>query len=65
PEVLGGAGVLGDPADPADIARAMRAILDDPAYAAVLRGAGLARAQQFAPERVIAAMRQVYTEVRR
>ncbi len=64
PEVLGGAGVLCDPADPADIARAMRAILDDPAYAAAMRAAGLVRAQQFAPERAVAAMRAVYQEVR-
>lgn len=44
PEVCGEAALFADPLDPADIARAVRQLIDDPALAAHLRAAGLARA---------------------
>ncbi len=47
PEVVGDAGLLCDPHDPADIARQMAAVLDNPALAAQLREAGPRRAAQF------------------
>jgi len=47
PEVCGDAALLVDPADPADIARAVRLVLDDPDCATRLRAAGRARAAGF------------------
>lgn len=47
PEVVGDAGVLIDPDDPGAIADACWRLLDDPAYHAQLRAAGLARAAHF------------------
>lgn len=44
PETCGDAALLADPADPRDIAAAVARVLDDPALAARLRAAGLARA---------------------
>lgn len=44
PEVCGHAALLADPDDPADFAAALGRVLDDPALAARLRAAGLARA---------------------
>jgi alpha-1,3-rhamnosyl/mannosyltransferase len=47
PEVLGGAGVLVDPLDPAGLKRRMGELLDDTALAAGLANNGLARSQDF------------------
>lgn len=47
PEVVGDAGLLVDPHDPAALAQAMLAVLDDPARHQALRQAGLARASAF------------------
>lgn len=51
PEVLGDAGLLFDPLDPADICRAMAAVLRDPEQAAELRRRGRARAELFSAAR--------------
>ncbi|HEV8437211.1 MAG TPA: glycosyltransferase family 1 protein [Methylomirabilota bacterium] len=51
PEVAGDAGVLFDPLDPADICRALAAIVGDPARAAELRRRGRARAERFSVSR--------------
>lgn len=47
PEICADAALLVDPLDPADIAHAVRQVLDDPACAARLRAAGMARAAEF------------------
>jgi glycosyltransferase involved in cell wall biosynthesis len=47
PEVIGDAGVLCDPRDPADIAQRMTEVLGNPQLATRLREAGLRRAAQF------------------
>jgi glycosyltransferase involved in cell wall biosynthesis len=47
PEVVGEAGVLVDPESVADIARGLRAALEDPERRAALREAGLERARRF------------------
>ncbi|MFB0610772.1 glycosyltransferase family 4 protein [Aurantiacibacter poecillastricola] len=46
PEVAGGAAMLADPRDVAELATKMRAIVDDPGTAADLRLSGLERAKQ-------------------
>lgn len=51
PEIVGDAGVLFDPLDPADICRALAAILGDPGLAAELRRRGRARAELFSASR--------------
>jgi glycosyltransferase involved in cell wall biosynthesis len=51
PEVAGDAALLFDPRSPAQIAAAIRRLLEDRALAARLREAGLARAAQFSWER--------------
>jgi glycosyltransferase involved in cell wall biosynthesis len=47
PEVLGGAGLLVDPDQPADIARAIARLLDDETLAAACAAKGIARAGAF------------------
>jgi glycosyltransferase involved in cell wall biosynthesis len=47
PEVLGGAGILTDPDQPADIARAIAQVLNDDAVAAACADAGVTRARAF------------------
>jgi glycosyltransferase involved in cell wall biosynthesis len=51
PEVAGVAALLFDPREPAQIADAIRRLLGDPALAARLRAAGLARAAEFSWQR--------------
>lgn len=51
PEVCGDAAVIVDPLDPADIAAAMDRLAVDDALCASLIERGLARAEQFSPER--------------
>ena len=60
PETAGGAAALCDPLDPDDIARAIRAVLDDPERYAER---GRARAAAFSWERTAAATRAVYEEL--
>jgi glycosyltransferase involved in cell wall biosynthesis len=60
PETAGGAAELCDPLDPADIARAIRAVLDDPEQYVRL---GHARADEFSWERTARATRAVYEEL--
>lgn len=51
PEIVGDAGVLFDPLDPADISRALAAILRDPGMATELARRGRARADLFSASR--------------
>jgi glycosyltransferase involved in cell wall biosynthesis len=51
PEIVGDAGVLFDPLDPADISRALKAILRDPGMATELARRGHARADLFSASR--------------
>lgn len=60
PEVTGGAALLVDPRDPADIAAALRRVLDEPGLAEGLREAGLARAKAFKWQRFAADHLAVY-----
>jgi glycosyltransferase involved in cell wall biosynthesis len=60
PETAGGAAELCDPRDPADIARAIRAVLADPAPYAER---GRSRAAEFSWERTARATRAVYEEL--
>jgi glycosyltransferase involved in cell wall biosynthesis len=62
-EVVGDAGLLIDPAAPADIARALEWILDDPTLAADLRARGRERAASFTWERTAALTAAAYAEV--
>lgn len=47
PEVVGSAGLLADPRDPAELARALARVIGDPALRRELRERGLARASEF------------------
>jgi glycosyltransferase involved in cell wall biosynthesis len=60
PEVVGDAGLLIDPYDPADIAAAIRRILEDSALRDRLRSAGPARAATFTWQRTAEIVLQVY-----
>jgi D-inositol-3-phosphate glycosyltransferase len=51
PEIAGVAGLLANPTDPADLARAMIRVLMDPARAADMRARGLLHVKQFTWER--------------
>jgi hypothetical protein len=63
PEVVGDAGVFFDPLDPADICRALGAILRDPELAAELRRRGRARANLFSASRTAEQTLQVFERV--
>ncbi len=65
PEVVGEAGLLVNPDDPADIAAAMARLLADPALHDRLRRAGLARAAQFTWAQTSAIVHRVYQQVMR
>jgi alpha-1,3-rhamnosyl/mannosyltransferase len=56
PEVVGEAGLLGDPRDPRALGTALRRVLDDGALAATLRERGLARASEFTWARTAAGL---------
>lgn len=60
PEIAGRAGLLIDPTDPAQIARAMERMLDEPGLAGRLRQAGLRRARAFSWERCARETAAVY-----
>jgi len=63
PEVVADAGLLVDPEDDGQIARALAQALNDAALRARLRAAGLARAAQFTWERTALITRAVYRRV--
>ncbi|HEV8296657.1 MAG TPA: glycosyltransferase family 1 protein [Acidimicrobiales bacterium] len=63
-EVLGDAGLAVDPRDPAAIADAITALLDDPARRAILGAAAAARAATFTWERTAALTSAAYEAVR-
>jgi glycosyltransferase involved in cell wall biosynthesis len=60
PEVVGGAGLLVNPEDPAALAGAIARILDDPALARSLAAAGVARARSFPPSALAARAVEAY-----
>jgi glycosyltransferase involved in cell wall biosynthesis len=64
-ELVGGAGLLVDPADPGELADALRRVLTDQALAASLRAAAPARAAEFGWERTASATVAAYREVAR
>ncbi len=61
-EVLGGAGLLVDPEDPAALARAMERLAGDGALRGEMRAAGLARAAAFPPDQLGRATREAYRQ---
>jgi O-antigen biosynthesis alpha-1,3-rhamnosyltransferase len=63
PEVVGDAGLLIEPNDPAAIRGAMRAVLEDEGAAARLAEAGLRRAAEFSWERCAAAHAALYRKL--
>jgi glycosyltransferase involved in cell wall biosynthesis len=63
PEGVGEAGLLVDPNDPDDIARALVRVLTDQPLRAKMRGQGLARAGRFTWQRTAQATLDVYREV--
>src|SRR5262249_42286431 len=62
PEVVGDAGLLVDPTQPAALAGALARILDDPALRQELRGRGLERAARYTWARTAAETVQVYEQ---
>jgi glycosyltransferase involved in cell wall biosynthesis len=62
PEVLGGAGSLVDPENPADIAAAIARLLRDEAYANACTAAGLARASDFRWSRTAERVHDMYQQ---
>jgi glycosyltransferase involved in cell wall biosynthesis len=63
PEVVGEAGLLVDPDEPEDIARALRRVLMDESLRAKMRKRGLAQAARFSWQRVAQETLAVYREV--
>jgi glycosyltransferase involved in cell wall biosynthesis len=63
PEVVGDAGLLVDPRDPAALANALVRVLSEPGLAEELRRRGLERAREFTWERTAAAFTEVFAEV--
>lgn len=59
-DVVGGAGVLVPPGDAPALARALRAVLDDPEHAARLREAGLRRAAEYTWDAIAARYEAMY-----
>ena len=65
PEVVGDAGLLVDPRDPAAVADALVRVLEEPGLADELRRCGLERAHEFTWERTAAAFAELFEELRR
>ena len=63
PEVAGDAALYFDPADADSLAAALRRVLEDPAKAAAMRGAGLARAAGFGWDKAAAEMWDFFEEL--
>jgi glycosyltransferase involved in cell wall biosynthesis len=63
PEIVGDAGLLANPTDSADLARAMIRVLMDPQRAAELRRRGLEQAKEFTWERCARETLDVICEV--
>ena len=63
PEVVGEAGLLLPPDDPAAWSEALRRLLDDPGLADRMRAAGLARAAEFTWVRTARRTRAVYASL--
>jgi len=63
PEVVGDAGLLCDPESPAELAAALRRVLDEPGLAAELRERGLARSRAFTWEAAAEALATVLRRV--
>jgi glycosyltransferase involved in cell wall biosynthesis len=59
PEIAGDAALYFDPADPADLRRAVETLLDDPERARALGTAAAVRARQFTWERTAAMTAEV------
>jgi glycosyltransferase involved in cell wall biosynthesis len=62
-EVIGNAGLLADPYDATEIARAMDAVASDTHLRAILRERGLARAKDFTWEKSAAVLSGVFEKV--
>lgn len=63
PEVVGEAGLLVNPDDPADIAQALARVLDDSSLRSQMRERGLAQAERFTWEKTAQATLEVYRDV--
>jgi glycosyltransferase involved in cell wall biosynthesis len=63
PEVVGEAGLLVDPGEPEDIARAMRRVLENESLRVKMRKMGLAQAARFSWKRVAEETLAVYRQV--
>ncbi|MGI5916461.1 MAG: glycosyltransferase family 4 protein [Anaerolineae bacterium] len=63
PEVVGDAGLMVDPHDPAALAEAMASVLDDASRAAEMRAAGLARAAGFSWQATASATATLYHKI--
>jgi len=63
PEVVGDAGILFDPHDPAALSQALRCLLDSPARQQELHARGIAQAQKFTWERAARETLAVYQRV--
>jgi glycosyltransferase involved in cell wall biosynthesis/GT2 family glycosyltransferase len=63
PDVVGGAGILVPAGDAAALARALAVVLDDPARAARMREAGLARAAQYTWDAIAEQYEAMYRQV--
>jgi glycosyltransferase involved in cell wall biosynthesis len=63
PEVVGDAGILVDPRDPAALADALVRVLEEPGLAEELRRRGLERAREFTWEKTAAAFAELFEEL--
>jgi glycosyltransferase involved in cell wall biosynthesis len=63
PEVVGDAGLLADPRDPAALAGALVRVLEEPGLAEELRRRGLERAREFSWERTAAEFGRLFEEL--
>ncbi len=64
PEVVGEAGLLVDPTDPAALSLAIRRVLSDSQLQANLRARGLAQARKFSWQKAVDELEEVYQSLR-